>query len=238
MSVISNQVTRYLLPVRVCTYINIVAAEWRMRANHVLYTRVQGTLNLSMDSPWIPSGPPEYFHTPAPTQWSPLEESNRRGFCRSIDLEWRLFVTIFRHLSYARVPPHPWLCEIRNEGVHLPAFHIWGGTGTHMRCRNIRAHRIKPGGSVRLMDKGGICACGSNFEFYASWNWRVRLCGRNATFLCCNARSADRQYGKYLGCLGLNKPEREWDTRKQWFLSTYYISVSWVVVNAFANFNV
>lgn len=145
-------ISNHLLPClyRMCTYINIGVAVWRMRASHVLYEK--GTLNLSVDSPWIPSGPLNIFTLPPPRWYPPPPKNRMRLLYRATDPRDVCFVTIFRHLSYPRVPPHPWLCEIRNEGVHLP--HLiyeegegGGGGSIHTRCRNIRVYRIKLGGS-------------------------------------------------------------------------------------------
>jgi len=66
-----------------------------MRASHVLYEK--GTLNLSVDSPWIPLGPLNIFTLPPP-QWSPKESDGIASIVLSPSNV--CFVTIFRHLLY------------------------------------------------------------------------------------------------------------------------------------------
>lgn len=131
-----------------CIYINIGIAVWRMRASHVLYEK--GTLNLSVDSPWIPSGPLNIFTLPPP-RWYLPKEPNAASLSRYRP-PWRLFCNYFPppflppecpfiH-DYARFVTRESTCRISYMKRQRE-----GGGSIHTRCRNIRVYRIKLGGS-------------------------------------------------------------------------------------------
>lgn len=142
----NKQLCYWILTTHTCAYIlNIDAAVWRMRASHVLYEK--GTLNLFVDSPWIPLGVPEYFHTPAPAVWSHSPKNRTAPLLSHYrPPRWRLFCNYFPPPSLPLSAPSSMTMRVFATRESTCRISYMRG-GTHTKCRNIRVHRIKPGGS-------------------------------------------------------------------------------------------